>query len=75
MAELSWSEAKFSLENTLLSLLGRGASGFIDSVNDAVDKPGLSTVVLSIISTLERGSHAEAAKALSHQWIKIRNRI
>lgn len=75
MVEISLSEAKFSLENTLISLLGMDASRFIDSINSATDKPGLSSIVLSTISLLERNSHAEAAKALSHQWMKLRNRI
>ena len=75
MAEISLSEAKFSLENTLISLLGMDASKFIDTINIATDKASLASVVLSTISSLERSAHGEAAKALSHQWMKLRNRI
>lgn len=74
MADITLSEAKFAIENALISLLGLGAAKFIDAINAAPDKARLSAAVLSIISALESG-HAESAKSLASQWMRMRNRI
>lgn len=72
MAELTLSEAKFQLEDFLMTKLGLSAGTYLDLVNESKNKLTLSKNLYSITQQLESKGKVEVSKALSNLWNNLR---